>query len=65
MVALYDEHSPFMATCRYLKENLPSCTVEIVPGARHLGPVQNPTAFVELVRKHLARMREQTPTTVA
>ncbi len=53
VVALYDEHSPFLATCRYLQEHLPDCTVDIVPGARHLAPVQNPTAFVEMVRRHL------------
>jgi pimeloyl-ACP methyl ester carboxylesterase len=58
-VALYDEHSPFMATCRFLERNLPNCRVEIVPGAKHLGPVQNPTAFVELVGKHLVRLRER------
>jgi pimeloyl-ACP methyl ester carboxylesterase len=54
VIALYDEHSPFLATCRYLKEHLPCCTVDFVPGARHLAPVQNPTAFVEKVRTHLA-----------
>jgi pimeloyl-ACP methyl ester carboxylesterase len=57
VVALYDEHSPFLATCRHLEANLPDCTVDIVPGARHLAPVQNPTAFVALVQKHLAALR--------
>jgi pimeloyl-ACP methyl ester carboxylesterase len=61
VVALYDEHSPFKATCRYLCENLPDCTVEIVPGARHLAPVQNGPLFVELVGKHLAALRERVP----
>jgi pimeloyl-ACP methyl ester carboxylesterase len=56
VVALYDEHSPFLATCRYLQEHLPDCTVDIVPGARHLAPVQNPAAFVEMVRRHLAAL---------
>jgi pimeloyl-ACP methyl ester carboxylesterase len=57
VVALYDEHSPFLATCRYLREHLPDCTVAIVPGARHLAPVQNAPAFVALVQKHLAALR--------
>jgi pimeloyl-ACP methyl ester carboxylesterase len=57
VVALYDEHSPFLATCRYLQEHLPDCTVEIVPGARHLAPIQNAPVFVELVRKHLNALR--------
>lgn len=58
VVALYDEHSPFLATCRYLQEHLPNCTVDYVPGARHLAPVQNPTGFVERVARHLAILVE-------
>ena len=57
VVALYDEHSPFLETCRFLKEHLPNCTVEIVPGAKHMAPVQNGPLFVELVCKHLAALR--------
>ena len=56
VVALYDEHSPFLETCRFLEEHLPNCTVEIVPGAKHMAPVQNGALFVELVRKHLAAL---------
>jgi pimeloyl-ACP methyl ester carboxylesterase len=59
VVALYDEHSPFLATCRFLQQHLPDCVVELVPGAGHLGPVENPAAFVELVRKHLVRLKEK------
>src|SRR5262245_52038309 len=59
VVALYDEHSPFRATCNYLQEHLPDCTVDVVPGARHLAPVQNPTAFVELVHRHLTALRDR------
>jgi pimeloyl-ACP methyl ester carboxylesterase len=54
VVALYDEHSPFLATCRYLKEKLANCVVEIVPGAGHLAPLENTPVFVELVQRHLA-----------
>jgi pimeloyl-ACP methyl ester carboxylesterase len=64
VVALYDEHSPFLATCRYLAEHLPDCVVDIVPGAGHLAPLQNPAVFVEAVRRHLAAQtgrQEDTP----
>ena len=57
VVALYDEHSPFLATSRFLEDHLPNCTVEIVPGTKHMAPVQNGPLFVELVRKHLASLR--------
>lgn len=53
VAALYDEHSPFLATSQFLKENLPDCRFEIIPGAKHIAPLQNPTAFVGAVRKHL------------
>jgi 3-oxoadipate enol-lactonase len=57
VVALYDEHSPFLATSRFLGDHLPNCTVEIVPGTKHMAPVQNGRLFVELVSKHLAALR--------
>ena len=53
VTALYDEFSPFEATCDYLKQNLANCRVAVVPGAKHLAPLENPSAFVELVREHL------------
>jgi 3-oxoadipate enol-lactonase len=61
VVALYDEHSPFNATCRFLQQRLRDCTVEIVPGAKHVAPLQNSAAFVALVQKHLQRMEKQGP----
>jgi 3-oxoadipate enol-lactonase len=57
VVALYDEHSPFLATCRFLGDHVPNCTVEIVPGTKHMAPVQNGRLFAELVLKHLAALR--------
>ena len=57
VIAMYDEHSPFLATCRFLEENVPNCTVEIVAGAKHMAPVQTGRLFVELVCKHLAALR--------
>jgi len=59
VVALYDEQSPFLATCGYLQEHLCDCSVDIVPGARHLAPIQNPAAFVELVQKHLTALQSR------
>lgn len=56
VVALYDEHSPFSATCDFLKSELRDCEVDIVPGAKHLAPVQNPKEFLRLVQHHLARI---------
>ncbi len=53
MVALYGQHSPFLATCRFLATTLPGCRVELVPGAKHLAPLENSTEFVRLVRRHL------------
>jgi 3-oxoadipate enol-lactonase len=53
VVALYDEHTPFPATRRYLEEHLANCKVDVVPGARHVAPLQNSRAFVRLVHKHL------------
>jgi len=56
VVALYDEHSPFSATCQFLEERLPDCTVDVVPGAKHFAPVQNSEDFLRLTRKHLRKM---------
>jgi pimeloyl-ACP methyl ester carboxylesterase len=56
IVALYDEHTPFEATRRWLAENVPNCTVDIVPEARHMAPLQNPVEFTGLVQKHLRQM---------
>lgn len=56
VTALYDEYSPFEATCDYLQRRLPDCRAAMVPGAKHLAPVQNPAAFIELTREHLQRV---------
>ncbi|HEY6564968.1 MAG TPA: alpha/beta hydrolase [Pirellulaceae bacterium] len=58
VIALYDQHSPFWATCHWLETNLPHCVVDTVPDAAHLAPVENPTAFNALVRKYLPTQRE-------
>jgi pimeloyl-ACP methyl ester carboxylesterase len=56
VVALYDEFSPFLATCRWLEEHLPHCTAEIIPAAKHLALVENTPAFTEAVRRHLRQL---------
>jgi pimeloyl-ACP methyl ester carboxylesterase len=61
VVALYDEFSPFLATCRHLEKALPRCTAEIIPGAAHLALVQNPAAFTAAVRCHLRALAAHLP----
>jgi pimeloyl-ACP methyl ester carboxylesterase len=56
VVALYDEFSPFLATCRWLERNLPNCTAEIIPAAKHLAVLENSDAFTAAVRRHLTRL---------
>lgn len=56
IVALYDEHSPFLATCAWLERNVRKCAVEIIPGAKHLAVVENTAAFTDAVRRHLRRL---------
>lgn len=56
VVALYDEFSPFLATCRWLERHLPRCVAEIIPAAKHLALVENTPAFTDAVSRHLRRL---------
>ncbi len=56
VVALYDEFSPFLATCRWLEQHLVDCEVEIIPAAKHFAVVENTVAFTDAVRRHLRRL---------
>jgi len=58
LVTLYDEFSPFLATCRWLEGNVPGCKAEIIPAAKHLAVVENTVAFTECVRRHLLTLRQ-------
>lgn len=58
VLALYDEHSPFKATCRFLTENLPGCRADVVPGAKHFAPLECAQTFVEMVQTQLRRWRD-------
>lgn len=53
VIALYDEHSPFQATAKFLESRLLNCKLEIVPGAKHIAVLQNTAVFVEMVARHL------------
>jgi pimeloyl-ACP methyl ester carboxylesterase len=63
VVALYDEFSPFLATCRWLEQNLEDCTAEIIPAAKHLAVLENTPAFTAAVRRHLLRLSGRDKTT--
>lgn len=56
VVALYDEFSPFLATCRWLETNLPRCEAEIIPAAKHLAVVENTAGFTDAVKRHLKKI---------
>jgi pimeloyl-ACP methyl ester carboxylesterase len=56
VVALYDEHTSFQATRRFLEQRLHDCKVQMVPGARHMAPLENSAAFIHLVQKHLREL---------
>lgn len=56
LVALYDEFSPFLATSRWLEQNVPGCTAEIIPEAKHLAVVENTAGFTDAVCRHLKRL---------
>jgi pimeloyl-ACP methyl ester carboxylesterase len=57
VLALFGEHSPFLATADYLAEHLPHCENVRVPGAKHRAPEENPEGFVELVSGFLRAAR--------
>jgi pimeloyl-ACP methyl ester carboxylesterase len=56
VAALYDEFSPFLATCRWLEQHLPRCTAEVIPAAKHLAMFDNTAGFTDAVRRNLARI---------
>jgi len=58
VIALYDEFSPFLATCEWLKQHLAACSVEIIPNAKHLALVENTPAFTDAVLRHLKTITE-------
>jgi pimeloyl-ACP methyl ester carboxylesterase len=53
VLAIFGEHSPFLATSDYLAEHLANCVARKVPGAKHRAPEENGPAFVEIVNEFL------------
>lgn len=53
VLALYGEHSPFLATAQYLVDHLADCRGALVPGAKHRAPEENAEDFIRLVRDFL------------
>ena len=53
VLAIFGEHSPFLATADYLGENVPHCVNQLVPGAKHRAPEENGPKFVELLNDYL------------
>ena len=53
VLAIFGEHSPFLATALYLGEHLPNCVNQLVEGAKHRAPEENGPRFVELVNEFL------------
>ena len=45
VLALYGEHSPFLATADYLVDHLPDCRKALVRAAKHRAPQENPDEF--------------------
>ncbi len=60
VIALYDEFSPFLATCRWLEQHLPRCAAEIIPAAKHLAMLDNTAGFTDAVMRHLKRHTKTT-----
>ncbi len=50
-LAVYGEHSPFLATAEYLSAHLPSCRTAIIPEAKHRAPEENPEGFVRVLQE--------------
>jgi len=57
VLALFGEHSPFLATADYLDANLPHCLNVRVPGAKHRAPEENSERFVEEVYQFLTTVQ--------
>ena len=57
VIALYDEHTSFAATRRFLQENVRDVRVETVRGATHIAVLQSTDAFLQLVQQHCRSLR--------
>jgi pimeloyl-ACP methyl ester carboxylesterase len=64
VLALYGEHSPFLATAAFLAEQLPNCRSLQVPDAKHRAPEENGPAFVAIVHDFLNEVDRASPIVV-
>jgi pimeloyl-ACP methyl ester carboxylesterase len=53
VLAIFGEHSPFLATSDYLAQHLPHCVPRTVKSAKHRAPEENGAEFVEIVNEFL------------
>ncbi len=53
VLAIFGEHSPFLATSDYLALHLANCVARKVSGAKHRAPEENGAEFVEIVNEFL------------
>ncbi len=60
-LALFGEHSPFLATAEYLVEHLPDCRAAIVPGAKHRAPEESPEEFLRLLVEFIDEVHQGRP----
>lgn len=49
ILLVYGEHSHFLGTYRFLKENLPNNKATLLPGGEHFGPLEQPETLSELM----------------
>ena len=59
-LALYGDSSPFLATASYLEEHLVDCRRELIPGAQHRAPEENPSGFLAAVERFLTEVEART-----
>jgi pimeloyl-ACP methyl ester carboxylesterase len=53
VLAIFGEHSPFLATSDYLSDHLANCVARKVSGAKHRAPEENGAEFVDIVNEFL------------
>jgi pimeloyl-ACP methyl ester carboxylesterase len=65
VLAIFGEHSPFLATADYLVEHLPHCVKKLVADAKHRAPEENGPRFVELVYEYLKSQESLTEVSIS
>jgi pimeloyl-ACP methyl ester carboxylesterase len=52
-LAVYGAKSHFLITFEYLRDNVPNCTVKLLPDGDHYGPLEHPDMVVQELRAFL------------